>query len=90
MIGDKSFDDLNVRLQEIKENHVESFGGVSLLFIGDFFQLVPVGQDSIYEPKPFNFAWEEFKLYELDKNVRQSGGSEFVHYLTDLEKVIIP
>ena len=86
MIGDKSFDDLNRRLQEIKENYVESFGGVSLLLIGDFFQLVPVGQDSIYEPKPFNFAWEEFILYELDEIVRQSGDSEFAALLNRLRE----
>ena len=39
MTGDKSFDDLNQRLQEIKENYIESFGGVFILLIGDFFQL---------------------------------------------------
>ncbi|XP_066924610.1 uncharacterized protein [Clytia hemisphaerica] len=97
MIGERSFDDLNRRLQEIKENNIESFGGVSLLLIGDFFQLVPVGQDSIYEPKPFSFAWEEFHLYELDEIVRQSGDSEFAallnilregnHTSADIEKI---
>ena len=40
--GDKSFDDLNQRLQEIKENYIESFGGVFILLIGDFFQLTSV------------------------------------------------
>ncbi|XP_066916735.1 uncharacterized protein [Clytia hemisphaerica] len=86
MVGDKSFDDLNRRLQEIKENYVESFGGVSISLIGDFFQLVPVGQDSIYEPKPFNYAWEEFSLYELDEIVRQSGDSEFAALLNRLRE----
>ena len=38
MTGQKTFDDLNKRLQEIMENE-ESFGGVSVLLIGDFFQL---------------------------------------------------
>ncbi|XP_066910880.1 uncharacterized protein [Clytia hemisphaerica] len=97
MIGEKSFDDLNQRLQDIKENYAESFGGVSLLLIGDFFQLTPVGQNSIYQPKPLSFTWEEFQLYELQKIVRQSGDAEFAallnrlregnHTLSDVERI---
>ncbi|XP_066914113.1 ATP-dependent DNA helicase pif1-like [Clytia hemisphaerica] len=97
MIGEKSFKDLNQRLQEIKENNTESFGGISILLIGDFFQLPPIKQDSIYEPKPFDYTWEEFKLYELDEIVRQSGDPEFAallnrlregnHTVADIEKI---
>ncbi|XP_066911966.1 uncharacterized protein [Clytia hemisphaerica] len=85
MIGDKSFDDLNLRLQNIKENK-DSFGGISLLLIGDFFQLTPVGQNSIYDPKGLRFAWDEFQLYELEEIVRQSGDSEFAELLNRLRE----
>ncbi|XP_066926766.1 uncharacterized protein [Clytia hemisphaerica] len=95
MIGKRSFDDLNRRLQEIKQIK-EPFGDVALLLIGDFFQLPPIKQNSIYKTK-LDYAWEEFKLYELDEIVRQSGDSEFAallnrlregnHTKTDIEKI---
>ena len=56
------------------------------MLIGDFFQLTPVGQKSIYETKPFNFAWEEFELFELHEIVRQSGDAEFAALLNRLRE----
>ncbi|XP_066926640.1 uncharacterized protein [Clytia hemisphaerica] len=84
MIGKRSFDDLNKRLQEIKQIK-EPFGDVSLLLIGDFFQLPPIKQNSIYKTK-LDYAWEEFRLYELDEIVRQSGDSEFAALLNRLRE----
>ena len=84
MIGKRSFDDLNRRLQEIKQIQ-EPFGEVSLLLIGDFFQLPPIKQNPIYKTK-LDYVWEEFKLYELDEIVRQSGDPEFAELLNRLRE----
>ncbi len=54
----------------------EPFGGIQVLFIGDFFQLPPVEEDSQKEQK-YCFespVWKELNLKNivLDKNYRQS------------------
>ena len=46
MIGKPTFDDLNRHLQKIMDNNSD-FGGVSILVVGDFFQLPPVRQCSV-------------------------------------------
>ena len=42
-----------------------------------------MGQRSIYEPKSFDFAWEEFQLHELHVIVRQSGDPGFAALLRE-------
>ena len=85
MVGQKTFENLNIELQKINRKN-QSFGGVSVLLIGDFFQLVPVSQQSIYSPKDLDFTWEEFLLHELTEIVRQSGDPEFAALLNRLRE----
>ena len=59
MTGQLTFNDLNKRLQIIKDNELP-FGGVSLLSIGDFLQLPPVKQSSIFEQQGLNYTWDLF------------------------------
>ena len=64
------------------------FGCVSFLLVGDFLQLPPVNQKSVFmKPnkgsyKSFN-GWlrEKFQLHELVEIVRQSSDPDFAHLL---------
>ena len=47
MIGRETFEDLDLALKNIKQNLLQ-FGGVSLLLVGDFLQLLPVNQKSVF------------------------------------------
>ena len=66
------------------------FGGVSftLLLVGDFLQLPPVNQKSVFmKPskgsyKSFNgWLWEKFQLHELVEIVWQSSDPDFAQLL---------
>ena len=86
MIGRLTFDDLNKFLRQIKDNDREDFGGVSVLLIGDFFQLPPVKQSTIFAKPTLTDAWYKFRLHELTEIVRQSGDPEFAELLNRLRK----
>jgi hypothetical protein len=86
MIGRLSFDDLNKFLRQIKDNDKEDFGGISVLLIGDFFQLPPVKQATIFAQPTLTDAWYLFKLHELTEIVRQNGDPEFAALLNRLRE----
>ena len=48
MVGNKMFNFINLRLQEICGNNIP-FGGVSIIAIGDLYQLKPVFDGWIFE-----------------------------------------
>ena len=48
MTGKETFNQLNKTLQLIMNNNMD-FGGISVLLIGDFMQLPPVKQKSVYD-----------------------------------------
>ena len=78
MVGDYTFYDLYVRLQQIMQCP-EPFGGLSILTVGDFMQLPPVKQKSIfkeYDTRSYAVLgmhlWKDFfKLHSLTTIVRQ-------------------
>ena len=87
MIGRETFEDLDLALKNIKQNLLQ-FHGVSLLLVGDFLQLPPVNQKSVFmKPnkescKSFNgWLWEKFQLHELVEIVRQSSDPDFAKLL---------
>ena len=87
MTGRETFEDLDLALKNIKENLLQ-FHGVSLLLVGDFLQLPPVNQKSVFmKPnkescKSFNgWLWEKFQLHELVEIVRQSSDPDFAKLL---------
>ena len=86
MIGRLSFDDLNKFLRQIKDNDKEDFGGISVLFIGDFFQLPPIKQSTIFDNPTLTDAWYHFQLHELTEIVRQNGDPEFAALLNRLRE----
>ena len=78
---------MNTQLQKI-EYDKRDFGGVSIIVIGDLFQLPPVKMWLIYSMihKRINDPWLRFKLHELTEIVRQSGDPEFAALLLRLRE----
>ena len=89
MVGDLTFHDLYVRLQQIMQCP-EPFGGVSILTVGDFMQLPPVKQKSIFkECETRSYAvlgmhlWKDFfKLHSLTTIVRQVEDKQLAELLS--------
>ena len=87
MTGRETFEDLDLALKNIKQNLLQ-FRGVSFLLVGDFLQLLPVNQKSVFmKPskgsyKSFN-GWlrEKFQLHELVEIVWQSSDPDFAQLL---------
>ncbi|KAI8500856.1 hypothetical protein Bbelb_216740 [Branchiostoma belcheri] len=64
------------------------FGGISILAVGDLFQLQPVGQSHVFSPPSDRYArlrgslWEEnFKMMELTQTMRQKDDQDFAQLL---------
>ena len=90
MVGCNMLYQIHQRLQQIKGINNSFFGNVSVLVIGDLYQLPPVRQRLIYEmiPNPyaalFNFGclWKDlFKLFELTIVMRQQDDAKFIAML---------
>lgn len=71
MVGNGMFNFLNLRLQQIMGNNT-LFGGISMITVGDLFQLKPVFDDWILENTKDSYGalatniWKEnFTLFEL-------------------------
>ncbi|XP_065933699.1 uncharacterized protein [Magallana gigas] len=80
---------IHERLVQIKKNK-DPFGGVSILAVGDFFQLPPVKQSRaewLFKENPCypcDFWNEYFQLVELDEIMRQRKDLEFAENLNRL------
>ena len=90
MIGQKTFQHLDLALKAIMQSS-SPFGGVSLLAVGDFLQLPPVNEKSVFmKVKKGTYAslngslWESCLLHELHEIVRQSSDPEFSQLLNRL------
>ena len=57
---------------------------MSVLLLGDFCQLSPVKQKTIFASLTRTDVWLEFKLHELTEIVRQSGDPHFAQLLNRL------
>ena len=86
------FNFLNLRLQQIMGNK-EPFGGVSLITVGDLFQLKPVFDKWIFENFQMGYnvlasnIWTEyFTLFELTEIMRQKDDKEFAELLNRLRE----
>ena len=84
---------INKRLQDIK-GCKEDFGGVSIIAIGDLFQLQPVMDghvfkdlsDNEYGPLAPNLWQKHFKMFELTEIMRQRENKEFAEILNRLRE----
>ena len=92
MLGSSMLLDIHKRLNEILvQPHDVLFGNISLLAVGDLYQLPPVGQPPVFSTMSrYTLAslygsgslWREhFKMLELDEIMRQRGDVEFVELL---------
>ena len=91
MVGADMLLEVHKRLQQIKgvPNDV-MFGGVSVLAVGDLYQLPPVAQSMLFSTVRDSYAqlyrsgsiWQdEFEMLELDEIMRQRGDSAFAELL---------
>ena len=85
MTGKETFDDLNKYMRHILDEKLD-FGGVSILSIGDFFQLPPVKQKFIFMILTLTDAWNLFSLHELHEIVRQNSDPHFAQLLNRLRE----
>ena len=93
MVGSGMFNFLNLRLQQIMGS-LQPFGGVSLITVGDFFQLRPVFDSWIFEtqngngygPLATNLWQEYFKIFELTEIMRQKDDKQFAELLNRLRE----
>ena len=85
MVGANMLVEIHKRLQQIKGVAPDvTFGGVSILAVGDLYQLPPVSQPPLIDTVSDCYAqlygsgsmWvEEFEMLELDEIMRQLGDS---------------
>ena len=71
-------------LQQIKlpSSNSTFFGGVSILAVGDLFQIPPVKGKKIFNGENvLTDPWSLFLLYQLDEVVRQEGDNIFINLL---------
>ena len=68
--GKKVIEKLNKNLRELKEEPSLKFGGLDIVFSGDFSQLEPVNQKSLFKDR--SLIWDEWvhTYFELRTNHR--------------------
>ena len=81
-----------MRLQQIMGTQLH-FGGISLMTVGDLFQLQPVCDRWIFETPPDAYAalapnlWQEhLKMHELTQIMRQKDYKDFAQLLNRLRE----
>ena len=94
MVGNTMFNiQINNRLKDIKGSR-EFFGGVSIIALGDLFQLEPVMDSYVFKNmKNAEYAalapniWQElFTMFELDEIMRQRDSKAFAEILNRLRE----
>ena len=91
MVGSNMLLEIHRRLQQIKGVSSDVlFGGVSILAVGDLYQLPPVGQPAVFDRVGDTYVqfyasgslWqEEFEMIELTEVMRQKGDRGFIELL---------
>ncbi|XP_069108859.1 uncharacterized protein [Argopecten irradians] len=83
MVDKKLLSYVHGRLRQIKQTGDHSpFGNVSVLAVGDFYQLPPVKGKSLYTKDIFYDLWNDnFRIVELDEIMRQKDDKEFAMVL---------
>lgn len=92
MVGSGMFNFLNSRLQQIMGT-TEPFGGISVLTVGDLFQLKPVfdswlfkNPNTCYGALTTNLWTKYFTLFELTQIMRQKDDKQFAQLLNRLRE----
>ena len=70
MLSTKVFEVLNKVAQVVRKNHSRPFGGMQVIFIGDFYQLPPVGRYTEPETTMFCFQSPQWhSVFSLENHV---------------------
>ncbi|CAF1226999.1 unnamed protein product [Rotaria sp. Silwood1] len=91
MVGFTMFQQVDARLQQIMKSKAP-FGGISVIVLGDFNQLRPVGDKYIfqfnnsYNALVDNPLWSLFEWFELTEIMRQKDDKTFAIALSNLAK----
>ncbi|XP_026102347.1 uncharacterized protein LOC113073807 isoform X1 [Carassius auratus] len=86
MVSKQLFAYVNWRLQQIKGNQ-KPFGGLSILAVGDFFQLPPLGRAKplcVYEDHVLDFWRDHFQMITLTQIMRQRDDLAYAELLNRL------
>uniref|UniRef100_A0A9J7WVU2 ATP-dependent DNA helicase n=1 Tax=Cyprinus carpio carpio TaxID=630221 RepID=A0A9J7WVU2_CYPCA len=86
MVSKQLFAYVNWRLQQIKGNQ-KPFGGLSILAVGDFFQLPPLGRAKplcVYEDHVLDFWKDNFQMITLTQIMRQRDDLAYAELLNRL------
>uniref|UniRef100_A0A8C1LAF7 ATP-dependent DNA helicase n=1 Tax=Cyprinus carpio TaxID=7962 RepID=A0A8C1LAF7_CYPCA len=86
MVSKQLFAYVNWRLQQIKGNQ-KHFGGLSILAVGDFFQLPPLGRAKplcVYEDHVLDFWKNHFQMITLTQIMRQRDDLAYAELLNRL------
>ncbi|XP_029987916.1 uncharacterized protein LOC115417874 [Sphaeramia orbicularis] len=86
MVSKKLFAYVNWRFQQIKGNR-KPFGGISVLAVGDFYQLPPLGRAKplcVYEETEFDLWRDHFSMVNLTEIMRQKDDRAFAELLNRL------
>ena len=89
MVGKRMMIYVSERLVQIKQNRTE-FGGLSVLCVGDLFQLPPVSDSALYRSDPGELyppLWDNFKLWMLTQIMRQKDDVPFANVLGNLRTI---
>nr|XP_021333346.1 uncharacterized protein LOC101884770 [Danio rerio] len=86
MVSKQLFAYVNWRLQQIKGNQ-KPFGGLSVLCVGDFYQLPPLGRAKplcVYEEHVLDFWKDHFQMITLTQIMRQREDLSYAELLNRL------
>ena len=88
MVGNGMFNFLDLRLQQIMGTK-EPFGGLSVITVGDLFQLKPVFDHWIkdgYTALAINLWQQYFQMFELSEVMRQREDKDFAEILNRIRE----
>ena len=85
--GKKVIEKLNKNLRELKEEPSLKFGGLDIVFSGDFSQLEPVNQKSLFKDR--SLIWDEWvhMYFELHTNHRFASDPDWGNILEKFHDV---
>ncbi|CAJ1080787.1 uncharacterized protein LOC117832690 isoform X2 [Xyrichtys novacula] len=86
MVSKPLFAYVDMRLKQIKGSH-RPFGGMSVIAVGDFYQLPPVRQSKplcVYDPSELDLWRDNFQVITLDEIMRQKDDKTFAEMLNRL------
>ena len=81
---------VHLRLNEIFGSvNNEPFAGITVITVGDVFQLLPVGGKPVYATykntwQNFESLWKHFKIFELTEVMRQREDSQLIDLLNQV------